>query len=270
MTVSNLMAGVEAEQEELTVDEQQEQQQEQEVAEIVKPEGLDESFWDEENKSLKQDDLIKAYQTEQKKALDLRKALSQKSSFKPPKEANEYSYSEDLGELLPEDGDASQMLKQTALESGLTKDQFNSFVSKLIPNLQEKGLLTFNGPELTEEEQEAQDAEYREAEIAKLGKDGKRVLQSVVNWGQGMVNKGILSKDELPVFQNMAIDAESLVVLNKIASLTGEPSIPVQTAVPEGILSRDEVDEIIRSEAYQKGDASAHAKVKAHFEAMNG
>ncbi len=268
MTESNLMAGVEAEQEELTVDEQQEQQQ-QEVAEVIKPEGLDDSFWDEENKSLKQDDLIKAYQTEQKKALDLRKALSQKGSFKPPKEANEYNYEESLEEVLPEDGEASQMLKQTALESGLTKDQFNSFVSKLIPNLQEKGLLTFNGPELSEEEQEAQDAEYREAEIAKLGKDGQRVLQGVVNWGQGMVNKGVLSKDELPVFQNMATDAQSLVVLNKIASLTGEPSIPVQTAVPDGILSRDEVDEIIRSDAYQNGDASAHRKVKAHFESMN-
>ena len=52
MTESNLMAGVEAEQEELKVDEQQEQQQEQEVVEVVKPEGLDDSFWDEENKSL--------------------------------------------------------------------------------------------------------------------------------------------------------------------------------------------------------------------------
>ena len=265
MTEQNLMANVEAEQEEVSIDEQQEQ----EVSEVLKPEGLDDAYWNEENKTLKQDELIKDFQTEQKKALDLRKALSQKSSFKPPKEANEYQFSENLGEILPEDGEASQMLKETALESGLTKDQFNSFVSKLVPNLQEKGLLTFNGPELSEEEQEAQDAEYRETEIAKLGKDGKAVLQSVVNWGQGMVNKGVLSKDELPVFQNMATDAQSLVVLNKIASLTGEPSIPVQTAVPDGILSRDEVDEIIRSDAYQNGDASAHQKVKAHFAAMN-
>ncbi len=67
----------------------------------------------------------------------------------------------------------------------------------------------------------------------------------------------------------MVTDALSLCFVVEIASLTCEPAIPVQTAVPDGILSRDEVDEIIRSDADQNGDASAHRKVKAHFESMN-
>jgi hypothetical protein len=271
MKETNLMDGIEAEREEGSVDdvEQESISEESTPKAPGRPDGLDNNYWDEESGSIKTDDLLKDFRAEQKKALDLRKIISQKGSVKAPKEISEYTYSEDLNDIIPSDSETANLLKQTALDSGLSKQQFDSFISKIIPSLQEKGILTMGDTPLNEAEQEIQAAEYREAELAKLGKGGKDVLQSIVNWGEGMVNKGILSKDELPVFQNMAIDAPSLVVLNKIMSLTGESSIPVRTAVPNGIASRAEVDEIIKSEAYQNGDTAAHAKVQAHFAAMN-
>lgn len=272
MGKESLMSGVEPENQEIDNEsEQVESSNEDEGLKLTnrRPEELDDKYWDEEKGSVKMDELLNDYKTEQKKALDLRKILSQKGSTKPPKDVAEYQYSEDVLSLIPEGSDTANLLKEVALDSGLSKDQFSSFVSRLIPSLQERGLLKFD-EQLTEEQLEAQHNEYKEAELKKLGNDGKRVLQTVVNWGEGMVNSGVLSRDELPVFQDMATSAESLVVLSKIASLTGEPSIPVKTAVIDGLPSQKEIEEIIASDSYKNGDSAAHKKVEHYFKSIYG
>jgi hypothetical protein len=293
MTEMSLMSNVEAEKEPETIqkleyekeqeealkqDQQPEEEKDspndsEELKEVkepaTKPEVLSDNYWDEEKGEIKLDNLVKDLETEKKKALDLRKIISQKGSVKPPKEAGEYTVSEDLAELLPEDSEAMTLLREQALEAGLPKEQFATFMEGLLPAMKEQGLLVENEPELSDEEKEEEFNKYRDQELEKLGSDSKKILQRVVNWGDGLLNKGILSKDELPVFQSFANDANSLLVLNKLASLSGEPEIPVQTAIPDGVLSRKEVDELIRSEAYKKGDVETHMKVKKHFEAMN-
>lgn len=264
MTKENLLNDIQAEQEEKTID--QVEEEESQPKEILKPEGLDDSLWDSENKKVKESDLLEAYKKEQEKALGLRRKLSEKGSIKPPKSVDEYTTDESIAEILPSDSDGMKILKEKALESGLSKEQFNDFVTKLMPALHEKGLLT-KPDNTTDEEREVQAAEYKKTEMDKIGKDAPIVLQKIKNWGDGMVNKGILSRDELPVFEALAFNAESVVVLNKIMSLTGEPSIPVKTAVAGGLPSRAEIDQLIASKEYENGNADAHRKVKEYFEA---
>lgn len=264
----NLLEGMEAKKEEKTIDEVEEEeytksQEEPETPE--KPEGLDDSLWDDEKKSIKQDDLLNAYKKEQEKALGLRRKLSEKGETKPPKDIKEYVLDESLNEILPEDGEVTNLIKEKALEAGLTKDKFGDFMSKLMPALNEKGVISQN-KELSEEEAKAEYEQYKEQELAKLGKDGTQIMQSLVNWGDSLINKGILSKDELPVYENMATDAASMAVLMKIRSLTGESGIPVKTTVTDGLPSRAEIDNMIASEAYQNGDAKVHKQVKEYFE----
>lgn len=265
MTEENLLGNIEAEQEEKTVDQIEEEASQ--PKEILKPEGLDDSLWDAENKKVKESDLLEAYKKEQEKALGLRRKLSEKGNVKPPKSADEYLADESIAEILPNDSEGMKTLREKALEAGLSKDQFNDFVTKLIPALHEKGLIA-KPDTTTDEEKQIRFEEYKKAELDKIGKDAPVVLQKLKNWGDGMVNKGILSRDELPVFEALASNAESVVVLNKIMSLTGEPSIPVKTAVVGGLPSRAEVDQLIASKEYEAGNADVHRKVKEYFEAV--
>lgn len=266
----SLLEGVEAERkEDRTIDEIEEDEYNEslkEPKEPVRPEDLDESLWDDEKKEIKQDELLEAYKKEQEKSLGLRRKLSEKGNVKPPKDVNEYQLDESLNEILPSDSETTSLIKDKALEAGLTTDQFNNFMTKLMPALNEKGLIAKN-EELSEEDQKAEYEAFKNTELEKLGPDGPKVLQALVNWGDGMVNTGAISQDELPVFQRMVTDAESMSLLMKIRSLTGEIGIPVRTAVTEGLPSRGEIDNIIASKAYDEGDAKLHKKVKDYFEA---
>ena len=271
MSEESLLSGVEAEQEEKTIDQVQEEEYNAEQKESeegpIRPDYISEEFW--KDGKLQEEDLAKAHKAEQDKALGLRRKLSEKGSVKAPKSVEEYSYNEDINEILPSDSPAAAILKEKALESGLSKDQFDSFISKIMPALSEKGMISKPEAEMTDEERDSEFNSFKEAELGKLGKDGPKILQKLANWGEGMVNKGVISPDEKPVFESMITDAPSMVLLTKLMSLTGESSIPVQTAVAGGLPSRAEIDQIIASPEYDAGNADAHKKVKAYFEATS-
>lgn len=269
MSEESLLSGVQAEQEEKTIDqvESEVSETESEAAEVknTRPDSIDEAFWDAETGSVKQDELIEAYNQEKEKALGLRRKLSEKGG-KPPKDVGEYVYNENLNELLPVDSPTTKILKETALEAGLSKEQFGKFINAVMPALDAEGAISKPEAEKTPEEKQQEFEEYRDAELAKLGKDGPAILQRLANWGSGMVNKGVISEDEKPVFENMITDAASIALLTKIMSLTGESTIPVKTAVQDGLPSRAEIDQLIASPEYENGNADVHRKVKEYFE----
>jgi hypothetical protein len=267
MKDNSLLNGVEAEQEEKTIDQIEEESSNNELEKASsRPDFVDPEFWDQDNNKVKEEDLFKAFNAEKEKALGLRRKLSEKGSVKPPKTAEEYSLNESLNELLPSDSPAVSILKEKAFKAGLSKDQFNDFVSELMPALNEKGLISKGETELSDEEKQQQFNDYKNAELAKLGKEGPMALQKLANWGDSLVNKGVISRDEKPVFEAMITDAPSIVLLNKLMSLTGESSIPVKTAVLDGLPSRQEIDQIIASPEYANGEAKAHRIVKDYFE----
>ena len=135
-----------------------------------------------------------------------------------------------------------------------------------MPALDAEGVISKPEAEKTPEEKQQEFEEYRDAELAKLGKDGPAILQRLANWGDGMVNRGVISRDEKPVFEAMITDAPSIALLTKIMSLTGESTIPVKTAVADGLPSRAEIDQLIASPEYENGNADVHRKVKEYFE----
>lgn len=271
MSEESLLNGVEAEQEEKSIDDVQEEeynaQQKDSEEGATRPDYISEEFW--KDGKLQEEDLAKAHKAEQEKALGLRRKLSEKGSVKAPKSVEEYTYDEDINEILPTDSPAAAILKEKALESGLSKDQFDNFISKIMPALSENGMLSKPESDMSDEEKQEQFNTFKETELGKLGKDGPKILQKLANWGEGMVNKGVISPDEKPVFEAMITDAPSMALLTKIMSLTGESSIPVKTAVAGGLPSRAEVDQMISSPEYENGNADVHKKVKAYFEAVS-
>lgn len=238
------------------------------------PEGIDPNFWDAEKKAVKSDELMKAYKDteekfkkEEEKAKGLRKIISEKGSFKAPKDASEYTIEDEaVKAMLPDESIGMKSLRDSAFEAGIPKEAFAKFVAKLMPTLKENGILA---EEKTPEQQAEEDKAYRDSELEKLGKDGPKIRQTVVNFGQGLVNKGVLSKDELPAYNQLVYNAQTMKVLSKIINLTGEHSIPTNTVVSEGLPSKQEIDEIIKSKEYQNGDTKAHKKVADYFKAVH-
>lgn len=230
-----------------------------------KPEDLDEKYWDVEKNEFKTDELLTDLEKAKKNALDLRKKLSQKGA--KVKDAKEYKLKEadEILEIVPSDSETMKVLKESAFESGMDNGQFNTFLKKIIPELQEKGILKTKEAELTPEQQEAEFKEFKENEIKKLGENGQNVIQSLSNWGSGLVNKGVLSIEDKTVFDNMGYDADSIRVLMKLRAISGEPSIPIKTNVPNSMKSEDEIKSLMMSDKYKAGDPATVRTVKEWY-----
>lgn len=259
--IDNLMANeaesneVDTQQESIEVDSNVAENTSAENSEIKMPEGLPENFWDTEKNEILTDDLIKAYNQEAKKALDLRRKISEKGLNKAPKDINDYTVSEDIAELLGgNESESMALLRESAKEAGLSKNQFNFFANHLISKLEE------NGGFLNESQPVDLDAELK-----KLGDNGQQQLEHAKIFGDNLVNRGILAQEELPFYQNMITNGESLAIMNKIINMTGEKPIPTRTAI-NNVDSKDDILALMQSSEYRNNDPVTVAKVRKFYE----
>ena len=237
---------------------------------VAKPENIPDEFWDTESNSIKSDTLLEAYNQESKKALGLRQKLSEKGSVKPPKETSEYAYDESINDIVGSDSDSLKLLKESALKSGLSKDQFKNLTDNLIPAMSEAGLINKT---LTKEEEQEEFAQFQKEEIAKLGDGGDKILQNINNWGNSLLSKGTFSEDDLSHFKDMVIESKDIVVFNKLMSLTGEKPIPLDTNNSSPPISRVEIESIMATDEYQNPTnpkyEMTHNKVEKMFSQLS-
>ena len=106
-------------------------------------------------------------------------------------------------------------------------------------------------------------------EIAKLGKGGQALINGLDGWGAALKNQGVLSDGEHAAFRAMARSAEEVRVLAKLRELTGEQSIPMDTAVEKGLPSQEEAYAMTADPKYG-ADAAYTAKVDHVFEKVFG
>lgn len=227
----------------------------------VKPDGLDDALWDEENKTFKAGELYEAFKKSEKRVADMRSKMGKNGDV--PKEASEYTIefeNEDLKDLV-QDGDVVvEAAKEAALKAGISKEAFQNFMAPVIEALSK---IQEEGPEshMTEDEINAK----REEEYAKLGKNGKAVARATVNWANSLRQQGILSEDELKTLGGWGRTADGVRILNKLRSLNGEPEIPLDAPGDDGLPSDKEIGAMIASKEYQAGEATIHAKVDKYL-----
>lgn len=107
-----------------------------------------------------------------------------------------------------------------------------------------------------------------EAEKAKLGPNADKVISEMVNWGQGMVKRGIWSKDDFDEFKIMGGTARGLNALMKVREFYGDMRrIPTDVATTSQRPSKDELQGMIADPRY-KSDPAFRAKVEKAFEEM--
>jgi len=222
----------------------------------TRPDGLEDKFWDEEKGEVKFDLLHKNYR-------ELSKKFSQ-GDHKAPETLE--GYVTDLPKEVSDaifaasDGDASadplmRTAQETAKELGMSSDMFNKFMTPILAKIGEI------------------DAEYSvdaQAEIAKLGPNGKEVLSHMIHQGEQLLAQGIFSDEEHQAYDMIAGSAAGMRMLQKVAQHLdkGEVRIPTNPKIDSGLPSREELSEMLNSEKYTK-DADFRKKVDDMYERMS-
>lgn len=202
-----------------------------------RPETFPEDFWDGEKNSPDINKLFLSYDQEKRRAEGLRVKLS-KGEFegKAPKDVSEYALelSDELKAIAPDDDPLIASAKEAALAAGMPKEAFGKFMMPMIQKVAELAKQANEPP--SEEEIKAAKAE----ELAKLGSNGKVVVQAVNGFIESLTASGKFSAKEAETLKEMVKTADSVRVLNKFRMMVNGNSVPVDLPVTDST-SRDEI-----------------------------
>ena len=203
----------------------------------TKPEYLPDNFWDGEKGEANYEAMAKSWS-------DLRKMVSQ-GKHKAP-EGGKY----DTTALGVKDAEADPLAKSYvgwAAKWGISQAAFDELaqnVNQMAADMQPPEVDT-------------------KAEMAALGPNANAVINGMVEWGRGLVSKGIWSKDDFEEFKIMGGTARGLTALMKVRSAY-EGRVPVDVAPLEGAPSKEELYAMVADPKY-KTDAAYRQKVEKLF-----
>jgi hypothetical protein len=183
-----------------------------------RPEFLPENFW----KDGKAD-----YESLAKSWKDLRAKIS-KGEHNAPADGK-YKL-EAFGEGYDDQNPIAGTLTSWAKENGLSQAQFDDLAGKLSSQARE----LMQGESIDPAE-----------ELKALGPNGNAIVNGMVDWARGMVNKEILSKEDFEEFKIMGGTARGINVLMKIRSAY-EGRMPIDPAPLEEGMNRNKLEEYIK------------------------
>ncbi len=121
-------------------------------------------------------------------------------------------------------------LTNWAKENGLSQAAFDDLVGNLQTQAQE-----IMGADMVDPAEE----------LKALGPNGKAMVDGMVNWARGLVNKGVWSPDDFEEFKIMGGTARGINVLMKIRSAY-EGRMPIDPAPLEEGMNRNKLEEYIK------------------------
>ena len=204
----------------------------------LKPEYLPDNFWDAEKGEANYEAMAKSWG-------DLRKMVAQ-GKHKAP-EGGKYDTSVLNSRDLENDALAKGYvgwaakwgISQAAFDELAT--QFNDIATSMMPEPVDPG-----------------------AELKQLGPNGQAVVNGMVDWARGLVNKGVWSKEDFEEFKVMGGTAKGLRALMKIREAY-EGRVPIETAPMEGAPSKEELYQMVGDPKY-KTDPAFRQKVERLFQ----
>lgn len=203
-----------------------------------RPQWLPEQFWDSEAKTPRVEALAKA-------VADLRARLS-RSGIGPPESPDAYRLPEVDGlpkDMVKPDDPLWTEVRRAAHEAGVSQAQLEAIAR---PYLAAAAKAQAEGAAA----EEARTAAYT-AELARLGPQGRQVLAEVKTWVDGLVGRGILTKDERAALFGVTT-ADGVRALAKLRTMAGEKPIPVE-ALEDGRMSPADARRMMQ-EALEKRD----------------
>lgn len=203
----------------------------------VRPDWLPENFWNQDKGEANMEAMAKSY-------TDLRKVVSQ-GKHKAP-EGGKYDTS--LFKTQDADNDSlAQAYVGWAQKYGISQVAFD----ELAQNVNEMADVMAGPPIDTQ------------AEMKSLGPNANAVVNGMVDWARGLVNKGVWSKDDFEEFKIMGGTARGLGALMKVRSAY-EGRVPIEVSPMEGAPSKEELYQMVNDPKY-KTDTAYRQKVERMF-----
>lgn len=203
-----------------------------------KPEYLPDNFWDGEKGEANYEAMAKSWS-------DLRKMVSQGKHKAPEGGKYDTSSMQWAGDV--EQDPLAKSYVGWAQKWGISQAAFDELaqeVNKLNESMAEPPIDT-------------------KAEMAQLGPNANAVINGMVDWGRGLVAKGVWSKDDFDEFKVMGGTARGLTALMKVRSAY-EGRVPLEVAPVEGAPSKEELYAMVADPKY-KSDAGFRQKVERLF-----
>lgn len=194
-----------------------------------RPEGFPDEFWNAEKNSVNIDALYKSWDIEKRRSEGLRAKLS-KGEFegKPPADIKEYVLGDEFKDMVKDGDPLYDAARNAAKEAGLPKEVFSKFMAPVLNQLTELQKEATREP--TPEERE----EAKQAEIAKIGPNGHKVVAAVGSYLDKLRANGTFTDAELKVAKDMVTSADAVKVFNKLRMLSGSlDQVPVDVPVDD-------------------------------------
>ena len=199
-----------------------------------RPEEFPENFWDEkEGPDI--DGLVKSYN-------ELRTKMSQ-GKHKAPDEYDTSSL-----ENVSSDDPLLETYASWAKDNGISQGAFEELAKAFI----EAGYTSAQASEVN-----------MEAERAALGNNADEIIRSNINWGKGLVSKGILSEDDYEELEIWGGTASGQRLLQKFRGMMGEKQIPT-VSIEGQALDKEELRALVADPRY-KSDIAFRNSVEQKF-----
>jgi hypothetical protein len=206
---------------------------------LERPDFWPENFWKKDSNEPDLEGIAKSWS-------DLRKQISQ-GKHKAPADGK---YDIKAFGDNAEDNPMANTLTGWAKDNGLSQAAFDDLVNNLQTQAQE-----IMGGDMVDPAQE----------LKALGPNGKAMVDGMVNWARGLVNKGVWSADDFEEFKIMGGTARGIRALMKVRE-SYEGRIPIESAPLPGSSSKDELYQMVQDPKY-KTDAAYRQKVEKMFQA---
>jgi hypothetical protein len=145
----------------------------------------------------------------------------------------------------------AQELAAFAKDNGLSQAQFDDLATRL----RTKATELMDGERIDPT-----------VEMKKLGPNANAMVNGMVDWARGLVNKGVWAKEDFEEFKIMGGTAQGLRALMKIREAY-EGRLPIETSPIEGAPSKEELYQMVGDPRY-KTDAAYRQKVERLFKAV--
>lgn len=204
----------------------------------VKPDYLPDNFWDNDKGEANYEAMAKSWG-------DLRKMVSQ-GKHKAP-EGGKY----DISSLNTQDLESDPIAKtyvSWAQKWGISQAAFDEMATQFYEQAQAMAPAPIDPS----------------VEMKQLGPNGQAMVNGMVDWARGLVNKGVWGADDFEEFKVMGGTAKGLRALVKIREAY-EGRVPVESMPVDGAPSKEELYQMVGDPKY-KTDAAFRQKVEKMFQ----
>jgi hypothetical protein len=206
---------------------------------LERPDWWPENFWKKDESAPDLEAIAKSW-------TDLRKQISQ-GKHKPPADGK---YDTTAFGDIPENDPVRTHVLGWAQEYGVSQAALDKLVGEVV---------SMSG--------EQQDVVRRsiEQERTALGPNADAIIKGMVEWGSGLVRKGVWGKDDFEEFKIMGGTAQGIKALMKLREAYEGTRIPTNSVPVEGAPSKEELYAMVADPKY-KSDAAYRAKVERMFQ----